>query len=105
MQVLQVLKDGLAKTGCEIVVKHFDDASQVLELLWLLAIGRNGDEDGAHTVAKDAVRECRRVVLVLNVEQLFHALLGHLLNVALVALEELEEDANDLCLYLDDVKV
>ena len=86
-------------------MQDLDDTPQVLELLDLLPVGRDGDEDRPHAITQNAVREGGRVEWVLDLKQLLHALLGHLLDVPLVALEELEENADDLGLHLDDVKV
>ena len=56
-------------------MKHFNDATQVLELLGLLLARCDTDEDWAYAVSQDAVRECSCVEPVLDVEKLFHALL------------------------------
>ena len=86
-------------------MQHFNNPSKVLELLVLLSCWRDRDQDGPDTVAKNSVRERWCVVRILDVQQLLHALLGHLLDVPLVALEELEEDANDLGFHLNDIEV
>lgn len=38
LQLLQVVQNGLAEPRVEVVVKHFDDSTEVLELLELLAV-------------------------------------------------------------------
>ena len=77
----------------------------MLELLELLSVGWYWHEDGADAVTKNAVRKSWRMERVLDLQKFFHALFWHFLNVFLVSLKELEEDANDLGRYLYDVEV
>jgi len=86
-------------------MQHLDDPAQVLELLDLLPIGRDRDQDGSDAVSKDTVGKGWRVVGVLDVQQLLHTFLGHLLDVLFVTLEELEKAADYLRFDLYDVKV
>ena len=102
---MQIAQNGLAQTRVEVVVEHLDDAAQVLELLKLLSVRADGHQYGANTVAQNSVRESGCVVRVLDLQQFFHALLRHLLDVFLISLEELEEDADNFGLDLNYVEV
>ena len=86
-------------------MQYLNDPAQVLKLLDLLLIRLDRKQDGPDAVSQNSVGECWRMVWVLDKQQFFHAFLGHLLDVRFVPLKELEEAANNLGLYLYDVKV
>lgn len=105
LQVLKVAQNSMTKSLSEVVVQYFDDSAQMLELLDLLPARCDRNEDGPDAVTEDPVRERWCVVRVLDVKQLLHAFFRHLLDVLLVPLEELKEDADYFSLDLNNVKV
>ena len=104
LEVREVAQDCIAQALREIVVQDLYNAAQVLELLNLLTSRSDRNEYWSHTVSQYAIGKGRCLMRILNRQQSLHAFLGHLLDVFLVALEELEEDANYLGLDLDSVE-
>ena len=45
------------------------------------------------------------MIWILNLKQLLHTILRHLLDVFLVSLKELEEDADHFCFHFDDIEI
>ena len=45
------------------------------------------------------------MIWILNLKQLLHAIFRHLLDVLLVSLKELEEDADHLGLHFDNIEI
>ena len=103
-EVREVAQDCIAQSLRKVVVQDLYDAAQVLELLNLLASWRDRNEYWPHTVSQYAIWEGRCLMRILNCQKSLHALLGHLLDVFLIALEELEEDANYFGLDLDCIE-
>ena len=87
----------------KVVVEDFDKSPQVPELLNLL-LSVDRIQDWPHTLSQYAVWE-GFVRGFLNLQKPLHAFLGHFLDVSLVTLKVLEEDADDLGLNLHDVVV